>query len=521
MTRTLKIAFRLKNAYRVNSVIYVLKQVPLINKILPSSLYQSKGLKVFAQIISALIEIGSVFVGKIIYLSLLIGIPISLYKYSNQVDLYSHLIFVLTIVGMMLNTSMFNPEKHKYYGIVLMRMDAKKYTLASYGYYLLKIIVGFMPFSILFVFLKGVPLMFGIMMPFCIAAGKVIATTYFLHQYEKTGIIKNENNPSKGMWILIVGLLTLAYLAPAINLVIPGFLSRGLMMLMIPIGLVSLRKILTFDYYMEVNKGILYDSMKQMDDIQNIQKDLNQKNISDMSITSDKKGLEFLNELFVKRHKKILWQATKRLTLIVIGIVAVMSVIMIVRPETKELVNMAIFNILPPITFIMYAFNRGKSYTSALFMNCDHSMLTYPFFKNGSSILQLFRLRLMDLMRLNFIMAVAIGAGLCWLLWFSGGSKDVSDYPIIFITVIAMSLFFSIHYLTMYYLLQPYNAETEIKSGMYMAMSGITYFLCYMQIYLHISLKLYGALWIGFTILYSSIASILVYKFAPKTFRIR
>ena len=39
--------------------------------------------------------------------------------------------------------------------MILMRMDARKYTLANYGYAVLKTIVGFLPFSVLFGLWQG------------------------------------------------------------------------------------------------------------------------------------------------------------------------------------------------------------------------------------------------------------------------------------------------------------------------------------------------------------------------------
>ena len=41
MLKTFWIAFKLKITYRVNTIIYSLKQLPLIKKILPASLYAS------------------------------------------------------------------------------------------------------------------------------------------------------------------------------------------------------------------------------------------------------------------------------------------------------------------------------------------------------------------------------------------------------------------------------------------------------------------------------------------------
>lgn len=50
-------SFKLKNTYRTNSAIYSIKQFPFIKKILPSSLYKNKGLKIFVNIISVLLKL--------------------------------------------------------------------------------------------------------------------------------------------------------------------------------------------------------------------------------------------------------------------------------------------------------------------------------------------------------------------------------------------------------------------------------------------------------------------------------
>ena len=84
-----------------------------------------------------------------------------------------------------------------------------------------------------------------------------------------------------------------------------------------------------------------------------------------------------------------------------------------------------------------------------------------------------------------------------------------------------MSVFFSIHYLTAYYLLQPYTAGTEMKSGTYRIVMILTYVVCYAMMNLRLPILVFGAACIIFCLLYSIAASILVYKFAPQTFRLR
>ena len=69
MMETFATSFKLKNTYRVNSIIYSIKGLPLVRKILPDSLYKNKGLKVLGNIISAIWEIAGTFLGKIIYIT--------------------------------------------------------------------------------------------------------------------------------------------------------------------------------------------------------------------------------------------------------------------------------------------------------------------------------------------------------------------------------------------------------------------------------------------------------------------
>jgi len=75
--------------------------------------------------------------------------------------------------------------------------------------------------------------------------------------------------------------------------------------------------------------------------------------------------------------------------------------------------------------------------------------------------------------------------------------------------------------LTIYYLLQPYNAGTEMKSGTYQLVMSATYFICFFLMQLRMPTLIFGILCIAFCVLYSILACILIYKFAPRTFRLR
>ncbi|MBQ8906442.1 MAG: hypothetical protein IJY85_08770 [Ruminococcus sp.] len=135
--------------------------------------------------------------------------------------------------------------------------------------------------------------------------------------------------------------------------------------------------------------------------------------------------------------------------------------------------------------------------------------------------MRLFRIRLWEITKINLLPALVIGAGLALLLFLSGGTDNPINYVLIFVTITALSIFFSVHYLTLYYLIQPYNAGTEIKSGTYQLVIWLTYMICYMMIQIKLPTLYFGIAAIVFCVLYSAVASVLVYNLAPKTFRIR
>ena len=522
MYKTLRISFSLKNTYRVNSILFAIKQIPLVKRILPDALYGVRGLKIFANILSVIWEVVSVFLGKLIYfLAMVCGVGI-LYKNAPEDQVFLHILIFLTVIGSYANTSMFDPTRDKYYAMIQLRMNAREYTLVNYGYMILKVIVGFMPFTILFGSFQHVPLWICILIPFSVAGMKIAVAAYSLWDYEKSGYVYNENKIKKHLWFFAGILLALAYIPPAFGAALPSPVSVGVMALFILAGALSIRKIISFGAYREVNQELLSQVVNQMDALKQVARTVSNESIStDSTITSRRRGFEYLNELFIKRHRKILWKSTTRIAEISAVLSGAAVIVLYLVPGAGTVVNELIMTWLPYFVFIMYAINRGTGFTKALFMNCDHSLLTYSFYKQPGFILKLFRIRLREIMKVNALPAVVIGAGLCVILYVSGGTENPMNYVVLFVSILCMSLFFSIHYLTIYYLLQPYNAGTEMKSGMYQVIMSVTYLVCFFLMQVRMPILVFGIACIAFCIIYSAVACILVYRFAPKTFRLR
>ena len=169
---------------------------------------------------------------------------------------------------------------------------------------------------------------------------------------------------------------------------------------------------------------------------------------------------------------------------------------------------------------IMYFINRGSIVTQAMFYNCDHAMLTYNFYREPNVLLGLFKKRLISIIKVNFLPAFLIGLGNSILLYLTGGAGIIT-YVSSFMFIILFSVFFSVHYLVLYYLLQPYNKNMQIKKMSYSIASFLTYYFSYVIFWdLVLSSLTLSIIGIIFTIIYIVLALFLVYRFAPRSFKI-
>ena len=526
MARTLRITFSLRNTYRVNNILYALKQIPLVGRILPETLYQEPGLKILANIISVLWEIFAALIGKGVYFLILLGAA-ALYPSPEKRALFLYLMVICTVLGGFMNTYMFNPTKDKYYALILLRMDARSYTLVNYGYALIKLAAAYLLFGLLTGGLVDLPVWQRVLLPLFAVGVKLFAAAYMLRDYEKTGNASNENKVGPLYWAALFLGLAAAFGLPAIGIFLPEAASLIFMGLGVALGAFSARRILRFAFYREMYQELLGDWMDQMDKggaskTASAARKQSEKAISaDTGITSSRNGFEYLNELFIKRHQRILWRAAEKIAFVCLILVLAALIALSLYPEVKAVVNELTMQFLPYFVFIVYAINRGTGFTQALFINCDSSLLTYSFYKKPGQILKLFRIRLREIIKINLLPAFVIGAGLAVLLFASGGTDNPVNYAVLVVSVLCMSVFFSVHYLMIYYLLQPYTAGAEMKSGTYKIVMTVTYFVCYLMMRVQMPTLIFGLMTIVFCVAYSVIACVVVYRMAPKTFKLR
>lgn len=522
MIKTWLIAYRIHNTYRVNSIIYGLKQIPIIKKFLPESLYKHLGLKTFANILSALWEIINIFLGKIVYFIFFYVLPIFLIERNDLLSFLTIFVF-LSFIGAFINNDLFEVSKDKYYGIILMRMNAREYVVSQFLYTIIRHFIGNMVVLYWISFMFTFPLWLCLVLTLLVCGMKIIVGMYCSYAYLHSHRVYTGNNIPKPLTILLTICFFAAYACVFFQIYLPVFSVVILSVMMTLLGMIGLVYIFKFPAYQMMCKDMLgdMDALLLEASMSQIQEESYHQMIDQSKITqSHKKGFEMMNELFMKRHHKIIWRFAKRQTYILFVVVISLIIGVQVVPSLKENIKDFLILSLPYFVFIMYMLNTTKNITNAMFINCDHCMLNYAFFHEPKNLLKLFQIRLREMIKINLIPALVIAIGYVILLNLLG-IHQIGYSLMSFISIISMSIFFSTHYLVLYYLLQPYNAYTEVKNPMYQLITSLTYFICFLFMNMRLPFYLFSFSVVAFCFLYCVIACYLVYKKGPQTFKIR
>lgn len=524
-------SFKLRIAYRVNGILYNLKRLPLIKKLLPVQLYDSAFLKAFARVLAVLGEIFGFFAGKLLYIALFILLPCYYLKPLHGLgygDLFLNIFFFMTILGALSNNLFCQSDESSSYAVFLMRMDAKRYALSNYAYYIIKTFVGFaVVLASLYFIAKAngvadIRPVWIVLMPLLAVCVKVIAAAADIKLFERKR--KLVRSFSAAALISIPLFFALAYALPAFGLVLPawGFYAASAVfaLLAIPAAVCVIRSSECRRIYQK-NR---YSPISTSDIRRGVQEKYKQKLELGAEEASRKTGCALFNELFVRRHRKLLMRPAQRMAAVIAIAAAAAVVISLFDSELAENINSRLMNTLPHLLLLMYFINRGATTTQIFFYSCDCNMLTYRFYRQPGTVLNLFKERLKTVVLINLLPSAVICLGAALLLVVTGGTERMIDYPVLIISILSMSVFFSVHYLVLYYLFQPYTAGLETKHPVYSLISGLTYPVCYVistQLGKLISPLIFGGILIGFCVLYTAVALILAYKLAPKTFKLR
>ncbi len=535
MIRTFINSFKVSFAESANTFIYFLKRVPFLGKKIPDRLYKETQTKLILGIIREILGVIGSFFGKAIYLGLMIILPSYLMTKDKAQILpkFLHIFFFLSLIlGSLMKTIIFDTNNKPAFDMIrLMRTDAREYYLGEILYRRLTEFVYFIIPVILIGMIIGLSPLKALVLILELECFRFAGEWLHLFTYDKTGKILEKK--TSFVLISIAAGFALAYALPLAGITIDfnAILFNIFAVLTIfALGILCFMYIWQYKRYTIIAKALLTkENIFDMEDFKgemsfaDVKLDEEKMTKEDLNsrIYEKKQGYEYLNAIFFKRHRRIMVTPVKIRVGIIAAAFLIITGIMLFVPMDKGKFIQQIERCTPVLVFIMYTMSTGERICKAMFYNCDVSLLRYGYYREGKVILSNFTSRLKRVVLLNIIPALVLCMGLIGLILISGSSNHIIPMIPVFLCILCLSCFFSIHHLFMYYVIQPYTAELRVKSPLFKFINGVIYIVSYICLQIKTSSYYFTLGVILVTILYMAAALVLTYRIAPKTFKLK
>lgn len=538
---TLKIIISVENTITTNEILHGIRSIPLIGKYIPEQIYSIKFFKIIAFIISVQGILLKAFLGKICLFGFLFFLPVALSFLNDysQGTVYSFAFLVISLISVFLG-SVFSPTLESEYCVAHMGMDAKEFIMAKVFISCFNVFISYFILGIPTAIFSRVNWFIAILIPFAGVGFKVftlgLEMTVYALRFNKG---KRENK--KGVPIsfggnLVINALLLTFL------MIGGFICIPLIayynFYILPAVLIVLAALSNIPGIMLIRRfpyglyrAALFGEKKRSDMIKVKEKNRNQNrkkveiNKTD-EVKSGAKGYRYLNELFIKRHSKILWKKVIWNTVFTVAGIALFSALLyleVVRyqaPE-KSFVRGLFMHHPGFFPFVLYMLNTGSYMSHAMFANCDSSLLMFAFYKQPKALRTMYRLRVASVIKFNLIPTILIAVFSVFTIYFTGGEEYVFQWIFTVLTIVLSMILFSIRHMFFYYMLQPYSSDFMVKSKVYGFLTFVIETVIFVIMCTPTPAWILTIILGLFSIFYFVLFDKLVYKFAPKTFRIK
>jgi hypothetical protein len=534
MLTTFSTLFSIRTSSTVNRLIFYAQKLPLVGKAIKDTQYANlKGKKAIA-VIASLLHIIWGFVSKLAFLGLMVYMPAvainGTLSQEDQLSLFLHIFLLLSFgVAGVASVKVLETKREKYIAVKLMRMKPAAYMQASLGYRYCSYFIYYIPAMLLFTSLLNVPILQGMALAVSVTLWRVLCEYLHLKLFQKKGIVLIKNNVA--VWLAI----GLGYGAAYVPLLLNWTPMSGELLLLWPVTLViaMLGAIAALQLKRYSDYRTAVDAATKRDDplldlsrmfVEANKKQVKSKDIDYTSIAgqtaqyNNREGYAYLNALFFARHRSLLLRPLWN-RMAIIGALGVIGIALaIFEPEKASSLAAKWSTGLPWLIWIMNFLSIGEKACKAIFYNCDLSLMRYSFYRNAAE--QHFRERLYRICGYNLALAALLGAALTGFALTAGGVPS-EELLLTLVSLFALAVFFSIHHLFLYYILQPYSTELNMKNPFFFVVNFIVSIAFVLALILKADAAALAIAIVAITIVYFITALTLVKKWGPRTFRVK
>jgi len=133
--------------------------------------------------------------------------------------------------------------------------------------------------------------------------------------------------------------------------------------------------------------------------------------------------------------------------------------------------------------------------------------------------MRLFDIRFKQMIKIHLAPAIASGMFANLILFYTGGQDFPFQYLLSIVVCILMSICYSLIWLAMYYLFQPFTTTVNVKSGIYNVTRIIVSCVLTVVVFIPSNTFVLTMIMLVFTAVFVFAMRKLVYKHAPKTWK--
>lgn len=535
MIRNFNIVLKLEFTTRFNRLVYRAKKLPVVKNIIPQSFYGNNLLKTVLYILSVVMKVFSNLMSMAAYGLFFFGLPFQFFFLGIldgdwQVPAAYRVYFITIFIGVSCIVSpvsrfhfLPNGKYDAIYLIDSLRMNARDVAAICYIKRYLVDMVKFILFFVVCVMLGWVTWLDAAALLLLMSGSRWLCNQINIVYYNDKLLFE------KNFKQVIIAVIVVAMFA-AIAITKATYSIPNLAIWCLGILITSLAFLLYYSQYRTMNVYIpLRKEAYRIIGLLNFDNSATVKEtvkIKDKDVDTDetintKKGFDFFNAAFFRRHRSYLWRPIRVTTLIILGVVIALTLVMVFVKGLREAAHGFFDTQLASLMLIAYFLNRGENICKAMFFNCDSSMLVYRFYRKRENLLQNFILRLKTLIQFHLLPALVMSLGMVVMMLVSRYDASPIIYSSVFLSVLFMNLIFCIHSLVLYYVLQPYNLQMEQVGFSHRIITAVTYVAVYAFYSTDVPVVWFSVGLITLFVVYVIVAAILVYKVAPKTFRLR
>lgn len=524
--------YRIRLSTAVNRWIYYLRKIPLIKHLFPVSLYHKTGLKGGLSAVMIVYAVLSELFKKSFYVVVLFGLVVaSVPADGSRLAAFLQLFLFFSVIGgSMNNLMMFQTDDLRRMFLKVMRFDSslyiRTYVFSEYLMYAVFMLPGMMIAILLF---NGNPLLAPALISLALGTHTVIdylQMKWFEKRQSLPFIKHNIKIISVSCLVFIVGFLLIMQgwiLQPLVTISYIGYFG----ILITAVVFVKINRYpyfseasqLSISYYNQMISAAGTEGNATFQDVVIRDKDIAEMS-SDRNAFANRRGYDYLNAVFFHRQKRIFFRPVRN-RLLILTVFALFIIVLGKMIGISDKAAASLNSLFPGLVFIMYIMNIGVRATRSLFYNCDASLLQYSFYRRKAAVLKNFTIRLRHLVTYNMIPAAVLCIYLTVGVLVLNMPISSVDMTISIITILLLSVLFSVHYLFLYYVFQPFTKDYNEKNPFYTILNNAMYIVCLTVMNLHVEIANFVIYVFLFTIAYILIALFCVYRFAPKTFRIK